>query len=259
MAIFMKKSILLNQNFFKDPQLVKAIVRQAGIGPSDVVYEIGPGRGMITRDLAKAAGKVVAVEIDRRLFLQLQAEFAADPRVKIINADWLNYQATESNYKVFANIPFNLTAEIIRKLLADRKLAEAYLVVQKEAAEKFTGRPKETQFSILNKPWFEFEIVRSFKKTDFIPIPSVETVLLKITKRQEALVDQAAKDDYIWFIQLGFNHWRANLGKNFKNVFTYRQWRRLAHDLKFSVKVLPTDLIFDQWLGIFKFYRQLGH
>jgi len=253
----MRTSILYNQNFFKDPRLVESIVRQAGIGSNDVVYEIGPGRGMITRELAKAAGKVVAVEIDRRLWLRLQAEFAADPRVKIINADWLNYRAADSNYKVFSNIPFNLTAEIVRKLLTSQGITEAYLVVQKEAAEKFTGSPKTTQFSVLNQAWFEFEVVRAFKKTDFEPRPSVDTVLLKISQRSEPLVPEAARSDYIWFIQLGFNRWRANLGKNFKNVFTYRQWRRLAHDLKFSVKVLPTDLIFDQWLGIFKFYHNV--
>ena len=66
-------------------------------------------------------------------------------------------------------------------------------------------------------------------------------------------MDQAAKDDYFWFVQLGFNRWRANLGKNFKEVFTYNQWCRLAKDLKFSVHAQPTDLTFYQWLGIFKF------
>jgi len=109
--------------------LVELIVRRLNIGPNDFVYEIGPGRGMITRELAKTAGKVVAVEIDPRLCLPLQAEFAANPQVKIINADWLNYRVPESNYKVFANIPFNLTAKIVNRLVTDRKFMEAFLVV----------------------------------------------------------------------------------------------------------------------------------
>ncbi|MBU1499394.1 hypothetical protein KKE48_00805, partial [Patescibacteria group bacterium] len=59
---------------------------------------------------------------------------------------------------------------------------------------------------------------------------------------------------FIKFVKLGFNRWRANLGKNFKEVFTYKQWRRLTHDLKFQLKAQPTDLTFNQWLGIFNFY-----
>ncbi len=252
--MFLRKSIRYNQNFFKDADLVTAVVRQANFTPSDTVYEIGPGMGIITRELAKTAGEVIAVELDRRLFLRLENEFAGNPRVRLINADFLTYRISDQSYKVFSNIPFNLTADIVRKLLADQKLAEAYLVVQKEAAEKFIGVPKETQFSILNKPWFELAILRRFRREDFVPQPSVDTVLLKIVRRPEALVDQKSKDDYFWFVQLGFNRWRANLGKNLKEIFTYNQWRRLASDLKFKIKAQPSDLTFAQWLGIFKFY-----
>ncbi|MDZ4228762.1 MAG: 23S ribosomal RNA methyltransferase Erm [Patescibacteria group bacterium] len=253
----MRKSILYNQNFFKDQRLVTEIVRAANFGPSDVVYEIGPGKGIITSVLAEAAGQVVAVEIDQKLWLSLKQKFATNPKVKLINADFLQYRIPDANFKVFSNIPFNLTAEIVRKLLASPGLTEAYLVVQKEAGGKFSGIPKETQFSILNKPWFEFEVVRAFKKTDFVPVPSVDTVLLKITKRQKPLVAVAAKNDYSSLVQLGFNRWRANLGKNLKQVLTYKQWQRLAHDLKFPVRALPTDLTFDQWLGIFNLVKNV--
>jgi len=252
----MRKSIRFSQNFFKDADLVAAIVRQANFSPQDIVYEIGPGTGMITRELARAAGTVVAVEIDRNLFLKLKQKFANTPSVQLINADFLKFAIPDHNYKIFANIPFNITAQAIRKLLtAAHPPVAAYLIVQKEAGEKFSGTPKTTQWSILHQPWFEFEILRQLKKTDFVPQPSVETVLLKILRRPETLVDSAAKDDYFWFVQLGFNRWRASLGKNFKEVFTYNQWRRLAKDLKFSVHAQPTDLTFYQWLGIFKFYQ----
>jgi len=253
----MRKSILYNQNFFRDPRLVTEIVRSANFGPSDTVYEIGPGQGIITRELAKAAKKVVAIEIDTELFLKLKQNLSRYPNIELVNADFLQYQIPGAGYQVFSNIPFNLTADIVKKLLASQGLIEAYLVVQKEAAEKFCGRPKETQFSILNKPWFEFRVVSRFRKTDFEPVPSVDTVLLKITKRPQPLVAEASRNDYSWFVQLGFQRWQANLGKNFKAVFTYNQWRRLSHDLKFKLKAQPTDLTFSQWLGIFKFYHNV--
>jgi len=217
--------------------LVELIVRRLNIGPNDFVYEIGPGRGMITRELAKTAGKVVAVEIDPRLCLHLQVEFTANPQVKIINADWLNYRVPESNYKVFANIPFNLTAKIVNRLVTDRKFMEAFLVVQKEAAEKFTGTPKSTQWSVLNQPWFELQILYRFKRVDFFPRPSVKIVLLKISRRQKALVKAKDKGDYYRLVLQGFNN-----------------WRRLSRELKFPLHVRPGDLTFPQWLGIFKFH-----
>ncbi len=251
----LRTSIRFNQNFFKDADLVAAVVQQVNFSPRDIVYEIGPGQGIITRELAKMVKKVVAIEIDKELFLRLKQKFANFPNVQLINIYFLKFSIPDIYYKVFANIPFNITADVLRKLLTVvNPPTNAYLVVQKEAAQKFAGTPKETQFSILTKPWFELEIVRSFRKTDFEPMPSVETVLLKIIKRPEELVDQAAKDNYIWFVKYGFNRWRQNLGKNFKAIFTYKQWQRLARDLKFNPKAQPTDLTFNQWLGIFNFY-----
>jgi len=252
--MFLRKSLRFSQNFFKDADLVAAIVRQADFSPQDTVYEIGPGQGIITQELAKAVKKVVAIEIDKDLFLSLRQKFINHPNVQLINADFLTYLIPDDEFKVFSNIPFNLTAEIVRKLLANPGLIEAFLIVQKEAGQKFAGTPKETQFSVLHKPWFDFQVVRQFNQSDFEPRPSVDTVLLKISRRPEALVVETAKGAFIKFVKLGFNRWRANLGKNFKNIFTYKQWRRLAHDLKFQLKAQPTDLTFNQWLGIFNFY-----
>lgn len=253
----MKKSILYNQNFFKDRRLVADIVNLAGFTHQDIVYEIGPGRGIITRELMKTAGKVVAIELDPRLAGQLKVEFSPNPKIKIIKADFLTFSIPEKNYQVFSNIPFNLTAKIIRKLLTSYGLKQAFLVVQKEAAEKFCGRPKTTQFSVLHQPWFTFEVIRNFDPTDFLPAPGVETVLLKISRRTAPLVAQISQSDFIHFVELGFNRWRKNLGKNFKDIFTYKQWRRLAHDLKFPLKSQPTDLTFPHWLGIFNFYKTI--
>lgn len=251
----MKKSILFNQNFLRDPRLVSKLVRLANFGPNDIVYEIGPGRGIITRELAKTAGKVVAVELDRRLAEKLQLDFSGNNQVKILNVDWLNFSVPEKDYKIFSNIPFNLTAKIVRKLVESPRPPQAsYLVMQKEAAQKFCGLPRSTQFSVLYQPWFEFKVVWQFRRSDFIPKPKVDASLLKIITRPQALIPAEAKPDYFWFIELGFTRWRKNLGKNFKHVFTYRQWRRLSHDLKFPLHAQPGDLNFTQWLGIFKFY-----
>lgn len=168
----MKQSIRYHQNFLRDPRLVARIVRLADFGPKDLVYEIGPGRGIITWELVKTAGKVMAVEIDRRLAERLQADFSGNSKVKIINADWLNFRVPEQDYKIFSNIPFNLTAQVIRKIVASpRPPRQSFLVVQKEAAEKFTGFPRSTRFSVFYQPWFEFQVIWRFQRRDFFPEP----------------------------------------------------------------------------------------
>ncbi len=242
----MKQSIYLHQNFLRDPRLVVRIVRLADFGPNDLVYEIGPGRGIITRELVKVSDKVVAVEIDRRLAERLQQDFNGNPRVKVIKADWLNYRVPEKEYKIFSNIPFNLTAQVVRKIVdSPRPPRESFLMVQKEAAAKFTGIPRSTQFSVSYQPWFEFKVIWHFRSGDFFPAPKVAVVLLSIAKRDRPLVED--KQKYFYFVQNGFNR--------IKSLFTYHQWRRLARDLNFSLPVQPTKLSFDQWLGIFKFYQ----
>jgi 23S rRNA (adenine-N6)-dimethyltransferase len=128
----------------------------SSIGSGDVVYEIGPGRGIITAELAQVARKVIAVEKDPHLVGQLCQRFQNVKNIEIIRNDFLRYHIPEGKYKVFASIPYNITADIVRKLLYMPPVpSEVYLIMQKEAAEKFSGCPNETQFSILAKPWFD--------------------------------------------------------------------------------------------------------
>lgn len=137
---------------------------------------------------------------------------------------------------------------MVRKIVnSPRPPRESFLVVQKEAAAKFTGIPSSTQFSVFYQPWFEFKIRWNFRRSDFFPVPQTEAVLLSIGKREKPLVE--AKPKYFRFIQSGFNR--------IKKLFTYHQWCRLARDLKFSLPAQPTKLSFDQWLGIFKFYQTI--
>jgi len=250
-----RKRIRYGQNFFKDQNLVAELVKSTNLSPEDIVYEIGPGEGIITQELAKQVKKVVAIEIDKELFSKLKVKLKDFNNISLINTDFLNYEVPDKNYKVFSNIPFNITADVIRKLLDDKNSpTKAYLVLQKEAAEKFTGDSKETQFSVLYKSWFKFKVIRKFNKSDFKPEPSVETVFFKLEKQKEPLLSEDQKAEYTKFVKYGFSQWKTTLGKNFKKVFTYKQWKRLSKDLGFKASSQPTDLSFKQWLILFKFY-----
>jgi 23S rRNA (adenine-N6)-dimethyltransferase len=239
--------------------LVRRLVKTSAIGPADTVYEIGPGRGIITAELARTAKKVVAVEKDARLVRQLRERFRSVENVEIIEMDFLRFSIAEREYKIFANIPYNLTAGIVRKILyAVPAPTEAYLIMQKEAAKKFSGRPHETLFSVLAKPFFEFRIIGELKRTDFEPVPNVDSVLLRIERRARPLIERKDKVVYRDFVSYGFCSWKNHLRQAFKHVFTYHQWKRLARDLNFPLNVTPTQLSFNQWLGLYRGFKHLS-
>jgi 23S rRNA (adenine-N6)-dimethyltransferase len=251
-----RKRILLAQNFLRSPKLVWRLVRMSNIGRSDTVYEIGPGDGIITAALATVAGQVIAIEKDPVLVRRLRERFRAVENVAIVEKDFLNYSVVVSDYKMFASIPFNNTAPIVRKLVGERsRLCEAYLIMQKEAAKKFSGSPKETLFSILVKPLFDLQIRLQLSRTDFWPVPNVDSVLLSIKRRRSPLI--AAQDVALYrqFVRYGFGRCKPNLKLAFKNMFTYKQWKRLARDLDFPLNVTPTELSVEQWTGLYHAFR----
>ena len=266
--------VSLAQNFLRSPKLVRRLVRMSTIGPSDTVCEVGPGNGIITAALASVARQVIAIEKDPDLVRRLRERFRTLDNVEIVEKDFLAYsfrtrpgndassltvagQTRTSEYKIFANIPYNITAQIVRKILYERSnLSEGYLILQKEAAKKFSGYPRETLFSILAKPFFEFQILYQLRRTDFWPMPNVDSVLLSIKRRTRPLIETQDVASYRDFVQYGFGRWKPNLRLAFKHVFTYKQWKRLARDLEFSLNVTPTELSFEQWLNLYYGFKR---
>jgi len=247
----------LAQNILAKAHLATSLVNDSSINSEDIVYEIGPGTGIITKELAERAKKVVAIEKDSKLYIKLKKKFGGTGNITLFNADFLKFRISEAHYKIFANIPFNITSAVIRKAVyALNPPVEAYLIVQREAAEKFIGATKTTQFSVLVRPWFRLKIIRFFERTDFSPVPNVDVVMLYITKRTPYLIPKTEIAIYERFIKLGFGAWRKNLKLNYKGIFSYNQWKRLSRDLEFSVRVKPSELRFRQWLGLFEFFKR---
>ena len=257
MAKKSNKQIRLAQNFLRSSKLVRSLLDMSSVESFDTVYEVGPGRGIITAALAQIARKVVAIEKDPDLARWLCRRFDGVSNVQIITNDFLHFHIPAGDYKIFANIPYNTTAGIVRKILYTPPVpSEAYLILQKEAAEKFSGKPYETQFSILAKPWFDIQVIRELRRTDFEPVPNVDSVLLRIKKRHLALIRNEDVFLYRDFVRYGFGGWKSSLKLIFKPIFTYQQWKHLSKDLHFPLNTIPTKLTFEQWLGLFECFRQ---
>jgi 23S rRNA (adenine-N6)-dimethyltransferase len=251
------KQIALAQNFLRSSKLVRRLLNASSITSYDVVYEIGPGRGIITAELAQIARKVIAIEKDPVLVGQLRNQFQDVDNVEIVWNDFLHYHIPDSEYKIFASIPYNMTANIVRKILYTSLVpSEAYLIMQKEAAEKFSGNPRETQFSILAKPLFDIQITRALRRTDFEPMPNVDSVLVHIKRRYSSFLREEELFLYRRFVRYGFGRWKNSLKLIFKPIFTYQQWKRLSKHLHFPLDATPSKLTFEQWLGLFECFKQ---
>src|SRR5947199_4929505 len=116
MSSSFRQSIFYAQHFLKNPYLVASLLDRCSMGHDDVVYEIGPGKGIITEQLALRCKQVVAIEKDPHLVVRLQQIFVGRPNVTLHSGDFLHYPLPHQPYKVVANIPFNITAAIVTGL-----------------------------------------------------------------------------------------------------------------------------------------------
>lgn len=248
------------QNFLKDSRLVALLLDKVEISNNDLVYEIGPGKGIITEQLARRCKQVVAIEKDPRLSALLRQKFTDRPNVSIRQGDFLHYPLPRQPYKVFANIPFNITASIVTKLTAvDFPPEDAYLVMQKEAAEMFLGRPHESLRTILLRPWFEMETLHRFQRTDFQPVPRVDVVLLRVQKRGPPLLSSADRQGFRDFVVYFFTTWQPVAGSPLKRIFTRQQRKYIQSTLGLGLDATPTSLSFERWLHLFEYFKTVGN
>lgn len=248
-----------SQNFLNSNSLVKELIKKSSLNSEDIIYEIGPGKGIITKQLAKVCSKVIAIEYDRSLYEKLRHDFEEEENVEILFGDFLKEKLPNSKeYKIFSNIPFNITAQILTKITSiDNPPVDSYLIMQEEPAKKYSGAPyyKESLRSLMIKPFFEFSIMYKFKNTDFTPIPKVNIVLLRIKQRDKYLIDPKSMKRYSDFLSYAFSQHGKSLQERLKRVFTKEQFKRLSQEIKFNLTVGPLDLKFEQWLGLYKYYE----
>ena len=247
----------LSQHFLRSRSLAARLVDQSTISARDLVVEIGPGRGILTHELAKRSGRLVAVELDRRLVTGLRETYADNDHVDVVLGDFLQFPLPTCSYKVFGNVPYSATAAIVRHLTdAATPPVDAYCIVQREAAERFAGGipfAPETAASLLLKPWWQIEICHRLRRSDFSPPPSVESVMLWLARRTRPLVQESHAQIYKKFISESFGRRGNTVRQCLKGIFTGPQVARLAHNLRFNSNARPSELAFDQWLGLFRF------
>lgn len=243
-----------SQNFITSQKILHRIVRLSSITKNDNVIEIGTGKGHLSRVLSQYRKQLYSIELDQKLYDYSKQKLADIPNLSLIHRDFLTYPLPSSgSYKVFANIPFSITTKIIRKLTeAKNPPTDIWLVVEKGAAKRFTGQPKETLRSILLKSNWKAKIVYYFRKEDFHPKPSVDSVLLRLTPKDCPDVDAKDYASFAYFIEHSFRHGlfskRSLLTK--KQISTALRLEKLP-PIPQSGKVL-----YIQWLCLFRCYQK---
>jgi 16S rRNA (adenine1518-N6/adenine1519-N6)-dimethyltransferase len=190
----------LGQNFLIDASLQRRIVDALDPGQDDVVLEIGPGRGALTRHLVDRVGELVLAELDRDLAARLREEYAARSNVRVIEGDVLNLSleavtADPAALKVIGNIPYNITTPIIFALLERRpRPSTILLMVQREVAERMAAPAGSKTYGALAvgvQSVAAVERVLNVARQAFRPVPDVESAVVRIVPHQPPRLEPA--------------------------------------------------------------------
>ncbi|KKQ53043.1 MAG: Ribosomal RNA small subunit methyltransferase A [Parcubacteria group bacterium GW2011_GWD2_38_11] len=256
-----KKS--LGQNFLKDADVLGRIIKAANLSQDDVVIEVGPGQGALTELLAGVCKKVIAIELDDRLIEPLHTKFVDNRNVEIIHDDILKLnlpalmeqQLKDNNtkdYKVVANIPYYITAPIIR-LFLETKIppSEVIFMVQKEVAERICAKPGAISILAVSVQYYaKAEFLFTVFKESFEPVPKVDSAIIKITHNSQLTTDNKEKTKkFFRVVKSGFSAKRKTLINNLSNGLQIdkKEIEEKLGSIGFSPSVRAQELGVEDW------------
>ncbi|MCW5880058.1 MAG: ribosomal RNA small subunit methyltransferase A [Anaerolineae bacterium] len=235
----------LGQHFLLDNAALDKIVAAAELTPDDTVVEIGPGPGPLTRKLADAAGRVIAVELDERMVDLLRAEVTPGRAVEVVQGDILQTDLRDlvtsrgaSRYKVVANLPYYITSAALRHILeASLPPTRVVVLVQREVAERIVARPPDMSLLAVSVQLFGApRIVARVPAGAFYPPPKVDSAIVRL-----GVYPQPAEDvtDVVGFFEVtraGFGQKRKQLRNSLSQGL-----RRPAADIDAALRAAAID------------------
>jgi 16S rRNA (adenine1518-N6/adenine1519-N6)-dimethyltransferase len=222
----------LAQHFLVDEAVLETITSAAELTARDVIMEIGPGLGILTRELAKQSGLVIAIELDRKLAAILEQTLSSFDNVAIINDDVLKIDPaallqeqkeklpsavnTPCHYKVVANLPYYITSPVLRHFLeASVKPQIMVVMVQKEVAEVIVAKPGQMSvLSISVQLYGEPRIISHVPAGCFYPAPEVDSAILRIDVYPQPAVAIDDRDSFFELVRAGFTASRKQIGNS---------------------------------------------
>ncbi|RLC34195.1 MAG: ribosomal RNA small subunit methyltransferase A [Candidatus Nealsonbacteria bacterium] len=255
----------LGQNFLIDWGAVRRIVEAAELKPPDLVLEIGPGVGVLTKELAKRVKKLVAVEKDPQMVEVLKETLREYKNVEIVKRDIRKIKSEDMGirppYKVVGNLPFYLTAPVIRQFLESTEARPLYampelmvLVVQKEVGQRICARPPRMNLLAVSVQFYaEPKIISYISKKSFWPQPEVDAAVIKISNFKSQ-ISKINKDLFFKIVKAGFSQPRKQLINNLSR--SLRVDKIKMKDWLLNNKILPQQraetLSIKDWIKLAK-------
>jgi len=238
MSQFARPRKSLGQNFLQDANIISKIVGGLNIQASDIVLEIGPGRGALTERLLPLAEKLHLVEFDRDLILFWQER--SEPNLEVHAGDILKFDlaqivsTTETKIKVIGNLPYNISSPVIFHLMqyADQVDSQV-LMLQKEVVERMASQPGSKQFgrlSVMLQQRYEIEMLFKVPPTAFYPPPKVDSAIVRLTPMSKIEHPVANHADFEKLVKLAFSMRRKTLRNNLKSILSSQQIESIGVD-----------------------------
>lgn len=224
---FPKAKKSLGQNFLLNSEVVKLMVEELDVVEGETIFEVGCGTGVLTKFLAEKTRELnfdlIGIEFDKDLATQLQKDFKTFDKVKILNANILNYlerNPPEVGYKILGSLPYNITSPLLHQLIdLENKPTSCVFLIQKEVAEKICEtQHKSSYLSCLINTFFETSYLTKVDRSDFHPEPKVHGAVMKLTFR-ETSVSFPQTSQYEKFLHRVFLNPRKMLNKTFPKDF----------------------------------------
>jgi 16S rRNA (adenine1518-N6/adenine1519-N6)-dimethyltransferase len=219
---FAKKSF--GQNFLQDTEIRDQILSSVGDLKGKNILEIGPGLGFLTTKILASKANLTAIELDSRSVKTLNRDFGHKNNFHLIQGDILEENLDtlfeQKKYSIIANIPYNITAPILRKILekTQNKPEYAIFMIQKEVAHKLCNT-KKSILSISVEVFAEYQILFEVSRTCFFPVPRVDSAVIRLDIRKKPLVPEKLLKDFFTVVRAGFHEKRKKLGNHIGKFF----------------------------------------
>ena len=258
----------LGQNFLINDEVIENIIEASKINSSDLVIEIGPGLGTLTKELLEKAGKVICIELDKKMIKILTDRFSLYENFELIHEDVLKVRLNKiikdekekngfQSAKIVANLPYYITTPIIMKLLEDRLDLESITVmIQKEVADRLIAIPGEKETGAITYSVYYYataEGVMEVPNDSFIPEPEVTSKVIKLTLRKEPPVEVKSRGVMFKIIKSAFMQRRKTLLNaltNTKVFMSKEEGIRILKELQLDENVRAEKLTLDDFAEI---------
>ncbi len=238
------------QNYLINPTLIDTMLTAGEVSKKDVIVEVGPGFGALTEALVKKAGRVAAFEIEKKLF-----DYWEENKKTNLEMVWgnvlKNFSVIEKfgEYKVIANLPYQITSNVLRGFLECSKPPERLVVmVQKEVAERICAKPGDLSLLAIAVQYYATpEIVAKVSKNNFWPVPAVDSAVLKVVLKPLAEEARAEADRFFHWVKIGFAQKRKLL---IKNLLPFVDKTKKANLKDFLIKLGYTSTVRAQEISL---------